>query len=210
MGAVSTLLFVRGLWREAALLARTPTELEGAEQAELERALSALARNAGSDARISEASVDAVLERLLAASAGDGVAFGNAKSLVLALDHAELEIDDDTGLLIHELDEGLMRPWAPGSGGYGEGLRGALEPEACRRLAESLGRLGLDRGAVGCAAIRETAGEDDLRPIRILAGMARHAVEAGTGLLHGRDLPLARIGRWERGVFRRAPDAMGR
>lgn len=203
MGAVSTLLLVRDLWAEAASLARNVSGLECDEPQELQRALLALADNAGSDARIDEASVDAVLKRLLAASCGDGVAFGNAKSLVLALEQAELELDAESEHAIRMLDDGLTRPWATGSGGFGEGLRGALEPAACRQLAEALGRLGLDRGGIGGAAIRDTAGDDDLRPLRILAGMARSAGEAGAGLLHGRDLPLDGIGRWERGVFRR-------
>ncbi|MBX7194626.1 MAG: hypothetical protein K1X94_21405 [Sandaracinaceae bacterium] len=203
MGAVSTLLLVRGLWPEAASLARSASGLECDEPQELKRALLALADNAGSDARLSEASVDAVLKRLLAASVGDGVAFGNAKSLVLTLEQAGLELDAESEHSIRVLDDGLTRPWATGSGGFGEGLRGALEPGACRHLAGALGRLGLDRGGIGGAAIRDAAGDDDLRPLRILVGMARSAGEAGTGLVHGRDLPLDGIGRWHRGVFRR-------
>lgn len=209
MGAVSTLVLVRGssspsgcLWREAASLARAL----GGDASELGRALDALSRGEGSDARLDETTVHTTLQRLLASCTLDAVAFGNAKSLALTMELCELDavLGADVLRLVGTLDAGLVRPWAPGGGGYGEGLRGALDREGCRRVSEALSRLDLDRGAMDPAGVLETAGDDDARPLRILAAMARRAVSHDASLVHGRDLPLDHVGRWERGVFRRA------
>ena len=50
---------------------------------------------------------------------------------------AELELDDTTQALLHLLDD-RCRYWALGTGGYGEGIQGWLDPEEAELLALGL------------------------------------------------------------------------
>jgi hypothetical protein len=62
---------------------------------------------------------------------------GLAFTAVWQLFPPELELDDGTRSLIEALDD-RCRYWAPGTGGYGEGIRGWLDPEETELLALGL------------------------------------------------------------------------
>ena len=159
---------------------------------------------------------------VLAATVGDGLAFGNARWLSVDL------VDPDDGVLdeapaagsqlldlIERLDDGLQH-LRLSTGGYGEGLRGALDEAGTAELDRELAALGSLPADGGPPQIRGAMAARPAEPAHRQAArttllgvhsMAHRASLLGLGLLHGRDLTLDGMGSWQSGVFLRDPGA---
>jgi hypothetical protein len=172
----------------------------------------------GPDRAFDEETLDAVEAAVLTATVGDGLAFGNSTWLTIdLLDEYEPVLDpapaagSRIAALLEELDRNLMH-LNHGSGGYGEGLRGAASPAMTADLDDELAAHG-SRPVAGPArdisdAMNAVPAEpstlvESRRTLIALHSMARLARAQGLGLLHGRDLALDAAGTWTAGVFRR-------
>jgi hypothetical protein len=150
--------------------------------------------------RVAEVTRRAVTLHVVGAAVGDGVDLGRARHLaVAAAPHVEsLErwlargfhgVPRGAGVVVFALDAAL----AAWSDGGGLGMRGALDVLGCEVLVKALERL------------PDAALADERALLGPTLGLARHALARGdTGLLHGRDLPLAAFGRWQMGAWMRA------
>jgi hypothetical protein len=113
----------------------------------------------------------------------------------------ELELDDTTRLLIDLLDQRCLY-WAAGTGGYGEGVRGWLDPEETQLLALGLAAFSsLTAEAQSGAHQRihplwlyesesEPAYAHHVACIMRFMTILRQATALGYGVLWGRDLRL--------------------
>ena len=126
---------------------------------------------------------------------------GLAFTAVWQLFPPELELDDVTRSLIDALDD-RCNYWAPGTGGYGEGIRGWLDPEETELLALGLAAYSSPAHAMpggGPARIQplfevcyESEAEYERHMTRItqFTTILQRARIGGHGVLWGRDLRL--------------------
>jgi hypothetical protein len=168
------------------------------------------------DGSLDEDTRGAIEVLVLEATRGDGVAIGNARSIVVDAEDAipalegtwEASMDGRApasrlGQLLLALDGGL-RLFNRGDGGFGEGLCGMLDSSDTSALVALLERAGRSAPHVAsCVEIRERMAHDDAPCLFAVHAMARLAVSHGLGMLHGRDLRLAHLGAWRAGVFSR-------
>jgi hypothetical protein len=126
-----------------------------------------------------------------------GLAFTAVRQLI----PPELGLDDDTQMLVELLDDRCAY-WAAGTGGYGEGLRGWLDPEETKRLlmgltafAPAIDRAD-ERGQPRIPQLIEYCGDSveeyahHIGRLRLFLAILQIARSLGRGVLWGRDLQL--------------------
>ncbi|MEN3362100.1 MAG: hypothetical protein V7637_6082 [Mycobacteriales bacterium] len=171
-------------------------------------------RDLGEDTR------SAVEVAMITATVGDGLAFGNSSWLSLdLLDEFDsvLAPAPDPGsriaAMLDRFDNGL-RHVQSGTGGYGEGLRGALDAAEVAELDDELTARASAPASGSVDDLRDAmdaigADFEHVRQMRTtllaLHSMAHRARRHRSGLLHGRDLALRGLGQWHHGVFHRHP-----
>ncbi len=211
MGSVSTLLLLNpGLLR-----GRVPAALR-AWACDGEAGAGSLVPRP--DRAFDEETLDAAEAAVLAATVGDGLALGNSRWLTLdLLDEYDPVLDpmpaagSRIAALLDELDRNLMH-LNHGSGGFGEGLRGAAGPVMVADLDDELAAHGSRpvtgtvhdfRDAMDAVPAQPSVLLESRQTLIALHSMAHLARTHGLGLLHGRDLALRTTGTWTAGVFRR-------
>jgi hypothetical protein len=126
---------------------------------------------------------------------------GLAFTAVWQLFPAELGLDEYTYMLIELLDN-RCEYWAAGTGGYGEGIRGWLDPHEAEDLLRGLAPFGLPREAAAGSELPRSeplflyCGESEaayarhIRRLRQFMTLLQQASTLGQGMLWGRDLRL--------------------
>lgn len=159
---------------------------------------------------------------VMTATVGDGLAFGNSVWLSIDLmDEFDGALDSlpchgsAVAARIRQLDESLLH-LNHGSGGFGEGLRGALGVAAAAALDDELTAHGSRPAEGPVQSIRAELDANRHEPARpwqprttliALHSMAHLARSRDCGLLHGRDLETGQLGIWQAGVLYRHPNS---
>ena len=170
------------------------------------------------DRRLDDATLAAVEIAVTSATVGDGLAFGNSTWLTIDLvDEFDPVLEplpapgSAAATLIDRLDTSLLH-LNEGSGGFGEGLRGALDAAAVAVLDDELaghgsrpadGSVGEIRAAINAVPVEPSNLWQPRRSLIALHSMAHLARRHGLGLLHGRDLNIDHVGTWQAGVLHR-------
>ena len=163
---------------------------------------------------LGEETQSAIELALLTATVGDGLAFGNARWIGIdLLDEYDRVLDPLPGsrlaAIIDQLDTNLLYA-NHGDGGFGEGVRGMLEPVVTAELDDALAAHG-SRPVIGSAwDFRDAMCTIPAEPpnlcqprwtLMALHSMAHLARQRNLGLLYGRDLAIGHRGTWHTGVF---------
>lgn len=143
-----------------------------------------------------------LFERVITRSAITHYAIlGLAFTAVRQLLPPELGLDDDTQMLIELLDDRCAY-WAAGTGGYGEGLRGWLDPQETERLLVGLATLApaieapAGQGQPRIQSLLEYYRESEeeyarhMSRLRLFLMILHRARTLERGVLWGRDLQL--------------------